>query len=417
MKGAAAPDRGGAEAREGRRIALLLPDLSGGGAERSVLQLGKGLVERGYAVDLVLERLAGDYVSQIPEGLRPILLEPVSFLSGRLAALRADRGGLSVLLRPVLLPVKTSGRVRYIPSLARYLRRERPATLLSGMTYSNLLALWARRLAGADTRIVVTERNTLSARIGDVGRRGRARWSQVPPLVGRVYRWADAIVAVSDGVADDLTAVTGLPRDRITTIHNPVVGPDLFDKAREPAPHPWFDGAHEVMLGAGRLEPAKDFETLLRAFAEARRERDIKLVILGEGSERQKLEALARELGVAADVDLPGWTPNPFAYMARARLFVLSSRFEGLPGALIQALACGCPAVSTDCPSGPREILEGGRLGGLAPVGDAPVLARAIKAALAGPPDRDALRKRGLDFSIERATEEYLKVLMPGGTG
>jgi glycosyltransferase involved in cell wall biosynthesis len=182
----------------------------------------------------------------------------------------------------------------------------------------------------------------------------------------------------------------------------------------QPIDHPWFaEGAPPVILGVGKLKPQKDFATLLRAFATLRAGRAARLVILGEGEQRGELEALAQNLGIAADVALPGFVDNPFPYMARASLFVLSSRFEGLPGVLIQALACGCPAVSTDCPSGPAEILEGGRYGPLVPVGDAEGLARAMAETLAAPLSPDILRERAAFFSTERAACNTLAVLRP----
>jgi glycosyltransferase involved in cell wall biosynthesis len=394
-------------------VAILLPDLAGGGAERSMLLLAEALARRGHAVDLVLERLKGGYVGQVPDGVRVVTLQPSRFPGGRIAVLRADPGGFAAAARPVLLAGRVSGRIRYVPGLARYLRETRPPVLLSAMTYTNLQVLWARRLAGVTVRVVVSERNTLSVRIAEPARHRVARWRSLPALVRRLYREADAIVAVSDGVADDLARVTGLPRSRITTVYNPVVGPDLVEQAAAPLTHRWFDGNHTVVLAVGRLEPAKDFATLLRAFALLRQQRAVKLIILGEGRERAALTRLAATLGVTADVDLAGWTDNPFAFMARANLFVLSSRFEGLPGVLIQALACRCPVVATDCPSGPREILQGGRLGPLVPVGDAEALAAGMVGVLAAPPDSDSLRRRGADFSVEAATDAYSDLLWP----
>jgi len=228
-----------------------------------------------------------------------------------------------------------------------------------------------------------------------------------------VYPWADAIVAVSNGVADDLSLTAGIPRERITTIYNPVVMPELHEKARAALNHPWFaPGTPPVLLGAGRLVAQKDFTTLIKAFARVRAVRPARLMILGEGEQRGSLEGLARELGVSADVTLPGFVLNPFPYMARASVFVLSSAWEGLPGVLIQALACGCPVVSTDCPSGPVEILENGKYGPLVPVGDDEVLAQAILSVLNTLPDRDRLRAQAAMFSMARAADQYLKVLL-----
>jgi glycosyltransferase involved in cell wall biosynthesis len=229
---------------------------------------------------------------------------------------------------------------------------------------------------------------------------------------------ADAVVAVSDGVADGLAAATGLPRDRITTIYNPVVSPAMLVKAAEPTPHPWLEsGQPPVILGVGRLVPQKDFPTLIRAFARLRSEGPVRLLIVGPGSTeaQAELRSLATALGGAEDMELPGSILNPFAYMARAGVFVLSSAWEGFGNVLVEALACGCPVVSTDCPSGPAEILDGGRYGALVPVGDDRAMAEAILAALAHPPERAALTARGAEFSVDRAVERYLAIIANTG--
>jgi glycosyltransferase involved in cell wall biosynthesis len=222
------------------------------------------------------------------------------------------------------------------------------------------------------------------------------------------------VIAISDGVAEDVAATAHLPRGKIQTIYNPVVAPDLMTRARAAVQHPWLaPGAWPVVLGVGRLKPAKDFATLIRAFARVRRERGAHLVILGEGEERPALEALARELGVDADVDLPGFVENPQAWMSRASLLALSSRWEGLANVLIEALACGCPVVSTDCPGGPGEVLDRGAFGRLVPVGDHAALADAIRAMLDEPVDRARLRARGASFSIASSARAYLAAMLP----
>jgi glycosyltransferase involved in cell wall biosynthesis len=242
----------------------------------------------------------------------------------------------------------------------------------------------------------------------------------LPAVLRRAYDQADAVVAVSDGVADDLAAWSGLARGRITTIYNPVATPDLAALQRAPVDHPWFQpGAPPVVMSAGRLSRAKDFPTLIRAFARVRRALPARLVIFGQGKSEWKttksiaaLRQLAAGLGIAADVALPGFVANPFAYMARAATFALSSINEGLPGVLIQAMACGCPVVSTDCPSGPAEILAAGRYGRLVPPGDDRALAEAIIATLEAPPPADVLRERAGFFSVERAVAQYERLML-----
>jgi glycosyltransferase involved in cell wall biosynthesis len=202
-----------------------------------------------------------------------------------------------------------------------------------------------------------------------------------------------------------------------------VITPELAAMSAQPVAHRWFlPAAAPVVLGVGSLSARKDFPTLVRAFARLRAGRDCRLVILGQAASPKKtqeqqdvLMALAASLGVAADVDVAGFVANPFAYMARASVFVLSSAFEGLPGALIQAMACGCPVVSTDCPSGPAEILDGGRFGAMVPVGDDQAMAAAIAATLDRPIAAATLRERAALFSVDRAVDRYVDLMLDRG--
>ena len=388
-------------------IALFMKSLGGAGIERVMLNLAGALVERGHRVDLLVCR-GGEFEAEVPAGVGVVMVREASGLRWRSSLLRAGPGDVLVPLLSLLLSRRPPPELRCLPELIRYLRQERPAALLAAASYANLAAIWAGRAAGAATRIAVSEHGPLSIATEGPHRRGQRRWRVLRPLVRRLYPQAGAIVAVSDGVADDLARTAALPRSRIATLYNPVVDGTLHERARVAVAHPWFvPGQPPVILGVGRLSPQKDFPTLLRAFARLRRQRAARLVILGEGRKRAALERLARELGIADAVDMPGFVANPFAYMARASLFVLSSAFEGLPTVLIEALACGCPVVSTDCPSGPAEILEGGRWGPLVPVGDDAALAAAMLATLAAPLPRARLRERGAFFSVERAAERY----------
>ena len=377
-----------------------------------MLHLVQSFHERGRIVDLLVFRHEGAYLNQVPSAAGVTVLEPSSGLRGRLSALLADPAGLPALLRPVLLPMKADANIRHIGSLAGYLKDRRPDVLLSALTYTNLAALWAKRLAGVPTSVIVSERIALSTHIGSDGRSRHWRWRFLLPVISRVYRMADGIVAVSDSVATDLAENTHIGRKSIRTIYNPVVDAKLSVLAGETLDHPWFaQGQPPVILGAGRLIPQKDFATLLKAFAMLRGKRDVRLVILGEGKLRPTLEALADELGIAADVSLPGFAENPYNYMASSAVFALTSLYEGLPGVLIQALACGCPVVSTDCPGGSAEILDGGRYGQLVPVGGINELAAALEAALDNPPDKHALRLRAAEFSVEHAADRYLEYM------
>jgi glycosyltransferase involved in cell wall biosynthesis len=230
-------------------------------------------------------------------------------------------------------------------------------------------------------------------------------------LIRFFYPWADGIVAVSKGASDDLAQMAGLDRKRIRTIYNPVVLPELLGKTQTALEHPWFEANQPpVILGVGRLHPQKDFATLIQAFAQVRQRRQARLLILGEGPERPKLEALVKKLGVEQDASLPGFVTNPYPYMAHAALFVLSSVEEGLGNVLIEALYCGTSLISTDCPSGPREILKDGQYGQLVPVGDVTALARAIETALVNktpPPPQESWRP----FELETVVTQYINVL------
>jgi len=375
-----------------KHLAVFVYGLSGGGSEQRTLALAHAFAARGHQIDLVVASSQGP----LRRALSPLV---------RLVAL--DRRWKRL---PWAAMNKTRWALAGVAALTSYLRHEQPDVVLSAANHVNDAALWARRLARSRTRVVVRASNYLRPSAAQaLGGTTVFR----PQLAGCFYSWADAVVAVSDGVADDVAHVTGVPRERITTIYNPVVTPELYEKARASLDHPWFGpGNPPVILGVGRLEPQKDFPTLLKAFARVRAVRKARLMILGEGSQRQRLETLARELGVAADVALPGFAPNPFPYMAQASLLVLSSAWEGLPGVLIEAMACGCPVVSTDCPSGPAEILECGAYGPLVPVGDDAALAKAMLSVLEMPPDPERLRERAALFSVERATDQYLRVLL-----
>jgi glycosyltransferase involved in cell wall biosynthesis len=363
---------------EGRRgpIALFLPSVRGGGAQRIVVNLAQGMTERGLPVDVVLTTAEGVFMDQLPTAARVVDLH-----SRRV--------------------------IGCLGPLAAYLRREQPRVLVSSMSHANVIAIVAARLSGSGTPVVVTEHNTMSVAAGESAM-ARRLW---PPLLRLFYPLADSVVAVSEGAADDFARTTGLPRDRIEVVYNPVVTPELMGLARQAPDHPWFaPGGPPVVLAVGRLTAQKDFATLLRAFARVRARCPARLVILGEGEDRPALEALTRELGLGDSVALPGFRANAMAYMAGSALFVLSSAWEGLPTVLIEAMAAGTRVVSTDCPSGPREILRDGELGALVPVGDAAALAEAMVGALAGPAAPTPLAAL-TPFTRDAAVDHYLRLV------
>ena len=356
------------------KLAFFLPNLGGGGAERMMMNLAQGLVERGLTLDMVLAKAEGPYLSTLPDGVR-------------------------------VVDLKAGSVVRSVPGLVRYLREEQPEVLLSTLHYANLAALTARRLAGTRTRVFLREANMLS-----VGNSGTFKNRTILTLVKRLYPWSSGVVAVSEGVAADVKAFVNIPEEKVHTVYNPVVTDDLCRQCEAPVAHRWLETDVPVFLGVGRLTEQKDFTTLIRAFAEVRSRREARLIILGEGEQRAKLQGLVAELGLAQEVDLPGFVDNPFAFMSRASVFVLSSAWEGLPGVLIQALACGCPAVSTDCPSGPHEVLEGGRYGKLVPVGDVAAMTDAMLHTLETPLRSEDLKRRAQAFSVAASTRAYLEL-------
>jgi glycosyltransferase involved in cell wall biosynthesis len=362
------------------KLAIFLPSLSGGGAERSMLNLAHGVAERGYPVDLVLAQAKGPYLSGVQKSVR-------------------------------IVDLKASRVMASLPALVRYLRDEQPEALVSALNYANVVALWARRLAGVPKRVLVNEQNTVSSSAFNSAKR---RQRLVPYLMKRFYPWADYIIGNSQGVAEDLSEVLGLPRQRVKILYNPVVTPEVQQKAEASLEHPWFQlDQPPVILAVGRLTKQKDFPTLIRAFAQVLPTRSARLMILGEGVDRPMLEALVKELGLQDHVSLPGFVNNPYAYMRRAALYVLSSRWEGLPTVLIEALYCGVPIVATDCPSGSREILADGQHGVLVPVGDVTALSQAIGAGLAGKTPRPT-EQSWHPYSMEAVVDQYVGLLLNG---
>jgi glycosyltransferase involved in cell wall biosynthesis len=334
---------------------------------------------------------------------------------------RRARGSVPAVLRlpgtiRVLAPrLLLKGRPKVMACLnplVEYLRRERPEALLSSVGYNGLVAIWAREIAGVSTRLVVREASALTERVSN-GRKYEVRW--LPQLISEWYPKADVVVAVSDGVREDLERTAGLRPGLARTIYNGVDTDRIEKLAAEPVDHPWLtsDDAVPVVLTVGRYKPQKGHETLLRAFARIRERRLARLLILGEGKDRAKLEALVAELRLGQDVNMPGFAANPYAFMARADLFVLSSNWEGFPNVLVEALAAGCKVVSTDCPSGPGEVLDGGRWGSLVPVADPEALARAMEAGLDAEPDPARSRSRARNFSVEHALDRYFEALLP----
>ena len=358
-------------------VALYMQSFAGGGAERVMINLAYGLAARGWQVDLLVVKAEGPYLSLITPGIR-------------------------------LIDLGCRRSLTSLPALILYLRREKPDALLSAMGPSNLTAIWAAAAARFRGRVVVSVHINLSCHYKCAA---GVNSKLFPYLYRRFYPKADAIVAVSEESAADLRDVFGMPAARVRMIYNPVVSPALLEQAKEPIYHRWFvPGQPPVILAVGRLCEQKDYPTLLKAFAKVHARTGAKLLILGEGPDRAALEKLVIELGLSEAVEMPGFASNPYAYMARAAVYVLSSRWEGLPTVLIEALACGIPVVSTDCPSGPAEILRNGNYGRLVPVGDMDALASALEESLCGV-NAAASPQSWAAFEADQAAANYEKVL------
>lgn len=360
-------------------LAIFLATSGHSGVDRVFRNLVPEFARRGLRIDVLGIRGHGPDYGELPAGVRRV-------------ALAASH-------------VNTA-----LPALWRYLRRERPRVLLTDKDRVNRLALVTRALARVPTRVGVRLGTTPSVNLAHRG--PFERWLQTASM-RRLYRLADAVLAPSRGAAADIAGLAGLPPDRLHVVPSPVVGERLHALAAQAPEHPWFQaGEAGPILGVGELSERKDFATLVRAFARLRGRRPAaRLVILGEGRRRAELEALARDLGVADAVSLPGFVANPYAYMARASAFALCSRWEGMPVVLIEALALGLPAVACDCPSGPREVLADGHFGPLVPVGDDAAVAAALDEVLSAPLPAGTLREAVRGYTVAASADAYLAAL------
>jgi len=361
-------------------IAFYLPSLNGGGAERVMLTLANEIVKRGYTVDLVLANAVGPYLSDVSPFIN-------------------------------LVNLRSSRVITSLPSFVKYIIKRKPSVILSAMGHANLISLIAVKIANTRTRVVVSIHNNVTSQ--RVNNKQSFKQSILIFLVKIFYKFSDHIIAVSNGVADSASINFNIPRENIKVIYNPVVTKQLIELSKVHISYPWLKKVSNlVIIAAGRLTKQKDFSTLINAFAIVRNEINASLIIIGEGPLRSDLESLITKLSLQESIFLPGFVDNPFAVMKKAQLFVLSSAWEGLPTVLIEAMACGTPVVSTDCPSGPMEILENGKYGKLVPVGDVDLLARAMIQSLTDDAHPDVVGRASF-FSDENAVNEYLRILVP----
>lgn len=358
------------------RLTLVMRDFSGGGAEKIMVNLATGLLDRGHDVELVVIEKTGPYLDLAPSNL------PIVELGGR--------------------RVSTS-----VPALAHHLKQRRPDAVLSSLVHMNVATVLARALGRVETRLVVRQEAHLHGNPSpDASMGTRLAYRLVP----WAYRRADHVVGVSRGVVNEVRERTGLGPERISTVYNPVLSEESVRRLTtlQPTPHPWLEpGAPPVVIAMGRLVPQKDYPTLLEGFARLRISRPLRLIILGEGPLRKDLTRQAVELGIGDEVHFAGFVEDPLSWMKQARLFAHTARWEGFGNVLVEALACGLPVVATDCPSGPREILDDGRYGRLVGVGDIDGLVEAIRKTLKETPDQEDLRDRAREFTVEAILPAY----------
>ena len=368
----------------GKRFAFLLPDLGGGGAERVALRLIADSLAAGYEVDLVLARAKGELLPLVPAGVRIVDLG-----AGR--------------IRSVIAPFRT------------YLRDRRPDAVHIMMWPLTVAGIIACKLARSKARIVIAEHSTLGRQYG----RSKRTMAALSLTTRLCYPLADAVLCVSEASADDLARISGLDRARIQVVYNPVAGPSAPVVVPPSVEALWGEGIARI-LTVGSLNPVKNHAMLIRAFARLARRRPAMLVIVGEGQMRGELERVAAAEGVADRVVMPGFTLDPWPYYASADLFALSSDYEGYPLVLIEAMLAGLNVVSTDCQSGPREILAGGKYGALAAVGNDTALADAMGILLDHPLSAPVLRERAEELSGQRQSNHFLALMRgdmttPGG--
>jgi len=362
----------------GKSLAVFLATSGHSGVDRIMKTLLPSIADRGIRVDLLHVTGHGPHIEEKQPHLRVIQLGSSHSFTG-------------------LFP------------LVGYLRREKPDAILSDKDRVNQVAIIAKHLAGVETKTAVRYGQTVSRRLEN-----RPGWQKTVHYFSMkyLYRRADAIISPSEGAARDLSGFARIPIERITVIPNPIDIGRIRVLAGEPLDHPWFhsrEGA--VIVGLGELTSRKGFDTLIRALAILKRKKPARLFLMGKGRGREKLEKLSADLGLRDEVEFAGFKGNPFPFLARADLFVQPSRYEGFGMALLEALALGIPVVATDCPSGPREILQDGRFGRLVPVDDHQAMADAMEKSLDSPSDPEYLLTATNPYSTDLVTDRYLNLL------
>ena len=415
-------------------VAFLIDSMQGGGAEISVLTIIESLLRRNYKVDLILLKFGGRRLSLIPHGVTLFVLDkqvhqvqqtnlcsiPIDEIHWKVGptGFRETIQGLFNYLR--LLKVEDSDRlpirrrhVNWIHSISKYLQSQNPQLVIANLSHSYHISILSRKLTSTRIPIIWSIHNDDLCYLAGKNR----------AYFNHLIRDVDRLHAVSQGLADSVTKYLdslnlSTVHPKVTTIYNGFDANRILSLAKSPVEHDWFRSAgsrlprdnSKMILAVGRLCSQKNFELLIYAFSTVLEQIDARLLILGEGERRRKLEYIVEEMNITHAVSMPGWVDNPYSYMAKADLLVSSSDNEGMPMVLGEALICGCPIVSTDCPSGPREYLENGRWGHLTPINDKDALAAAMLETLSNGIDRDALKSRGTDFDINNIVDEYEKL-------
>jgi glycosyltransferase involved in cell wall biosynthesis len=358
------------------RIAFFLQNLRYGGAQKVTINIANGLTARGYHVDLVTANFEGDFVSDVNSGLHVVDLDVPSV------------AGLGVLAG--------------VPRLKTYLETTKPDILIAGQTHANIAAALAARIAKVSPQVTLTEHSAYGRS------EGLKDWF-TNTLASYVYTLADEVVGVSGGVVESIVENTRVDPAKTSVLYNPIDLESVRARSKEPVDDKWLSNPEiDSIVSVSRLESQKNLSLLLRAFKIVHEQHpSTRLIVVGKGSERRRLGELARSLEIEDVVSFPGYVDNPYAYMRHSAVFVLSSRYEGLPTVLIEALACGCSIVSTDCPYGPREILVDGEYGRLTPVDDESALANAIEEMLEDPADSQESVERSEHFTMSNGIDRY----------
>jgi glycosyltransferase involved in cell wall biosynthesis len=361
------------------KVALFIPALNGGGAEKMMINLVKRFLELGIDCDLVVGNTNGPYKKLLSSDMNVI-------------DLNVNKG------------------LNTLPGFVRYIRKAKPGIILSALETSNLVSLWAKILLKRNgLQVYISERNHVSTSAKNAT---RIKEKLFPLFLKRFYPAADGIITVSNGVADDLKTIIPKEAKKMVTIYNPVVTKEIINKSNDPLEFSIFKNRTKpVIISVGRLVPQKDYCTLIKAFEKVKQKLDANLLILGEGPERKSIESLVVELGLEDAVYMPGFVDNPYKYIKNSSCFVLSSAWEGFGNVLVEAMACGTPVISTNCPSGPSEILEDGKYGALVPVKDYENLADSIINTLKNPIKSNVLMERANSFTLEAIADQYLTLL------